>query len=239
MDFMGGPNGPNPPRPASEKEKVYCDYVGCTYSTTRPGFLVGHRAIHTGVLPFVCTHEGCDFAAARETQLGVHKRSVHMEEGGVLHACPAPNCGYITASAASLVIHTKSHTATAERTVAQHCSEPGCTFFSFTTNLLARHFRAAHVGAGDAEGLFTCTLAGCDFKTKRRTYLRSHAKKIHPDGRFSCKHCPHLVFPGRTEWMSHHMGHVVGARSIHPVGGAGAGGAGGGGGLGGEPADGQ
>jgi hypothetical protein len=216
MDYAAGAFGhAQRVKPVSDKEKVYCDYVGCTYSTTRPGFLVGHRAIHTGVLPFVCTHEGCDFAAARETQLMVHKRSVHMEEGGVLHACPAPNCGYITASAASLIIHTKSHTATSERTVAHHCTEPGCTFFSFTTNLLARHFRAAHVGAGDADGNFACSLPGCDFKTKRRTYLRNHSQRVHPNGRFSCKHCPELQFPGRVEWMSHYMGHVVGSRSTH------------------------
>ena len=77
-------------------------------------------------------------------------------------------------------------------------------------------------------------MKGCGFKTKRRTYLRAHAKKIHPDGRFTCKHCPHLVFAGRTEWMSHHMGHVSARNRAE-----GAGGAGGTGGAGGEPAGGQ
>jgi uncharacterized Zn-finger protein len=187
-----------------------CDYSGCTYATSRLGFLTGHRATHTGVQPFVCTHEGCDFAAARQSQLQVHKRSMHMEEGGVLHTCPAPNCGHVTTTATSLAIHAKSHAATAERSVAQHCSEPGCLFSSFTSNLLARHFRTAHTGAGDAEGLFTCSLPGCDFKTKRRTYLRAHAKKIHPDGKFMCKTCPGDVeFPTRKELIAHNMGKHV------------------------------
>ena len=202
-------------RPVSDKARVYCDFEGCSYSTERPGFLVGHRAIHTGVLPFVCTHEGCDFAAARETQMAVHKRTIHMEEGGVVHACPVPGCGYVTASAGSLTIHAKSHAASAEHPDMQHCTEPGCTFFSFTTNLLARHYRSAHVGAADADGFFSCATPGCNFRTKRRTYLRAHAKRLHPGGRFTCKQCPEMEFPGRVEWMSHHMGHVVSKRATH------------------------
>ena len=196
-------------KPVSDKERFYCDHAGCAYSTTRPGFLTGHSAIHTGVLPFVCAYEGCDYAAAREVQLAVHKRSVHAEEGGALHACPAPNCGYVTATAAALIIHSRSHTPSAAHPVAQHCTEPGCTFFSFTTNLLTRHHNAAHVGAAGVDGYFACSLPGCDFKTKRRNFLSAHAKRVHPGGRFSCAQCPGLQFSGRVEWMSHRLGHTA------------------------------
>lgn len=62
-----------------EKIRPYkCDE--CDASFSQPKHLENHQNTHSGLKPFICDHDGCDFAAASPDTLRGHKKRHHVEE---------------------------------------------------------------------------------------------------------------------------------------------------------------
>jgi hypothetical protein len=146
-----------------------CTHEGCDFACAHSGSLAPHMRTHTGEKPYKCTHERCDFTCARSGHLVTHMRT---HTGEKPYKCTHEGCDFACAQSGALATHMRTHTGEKP----YKCTHEGCDFACAKSGDLARHMRT-HTG----EKPYKCTHEGCDYACAQSGRLASHVKCWHTE----------------------------------------------------------
>ena len=106
-----------------------CSHCGKTYTSRQRFVLEAHERMHTGELPFVCLHPGCERRFSRKDCM-----MAHFHKHSIVHKCPVESCGLTFGSSMDLYRHKLFHS--------RECTI--CGVFFKTIPLLRNHRWNAH-----------------------------------------------------------------------------------------------
>ena len=136
----------------------------CEQKFAYPFGLKNHvNAVHKQIKPHECPHPGCDYRAARKSQIHKHATHVHSEERNF--ACEHSGCSYRGKSQHNLLIHTQFYHLKIKSKTCHLCQKS-----YFTTTNLRIHMR---VHSKDGHDVSECVECVSTMKRKNKT---PHAK---------------------------------------------------------------
>ena len=149
------------------------------------------KADHEGSSRYKCND--CSKSYASKTSLDYHMKNAHMNDSGI----PCEMCGRNFYDFKTYQSHKKSHQSSAPN-VSKKCSDCDATFSS-KSNLNRHENEVHHIVNFNLDIMnpkpkiypFLCD--HCDYKTKRKHYLKIHNHQQHsgtPVNRLQCKKCP-------------------------------------------------
>ncbi|XP_065083065.1 zinc finger protein weckle-like [Ochlerotatus camptorhynchus] len=142
---------------------VLCDLCG---EKMRPETIEGHKNRHLGIKPYICPVDGCEWTFYGRTNMSLHMRRRHPENGVPYQKCDV--CGkYIRGNRSIFNQHKKRHFLKEKSYVCPVCGK------GFTLDRYLRQHSIIHTG------LFPYECSYCGKKFNNKWSMKTHEKNMH------------------------------------------------------------
>lgn len=148
-----------------------CPVENCTFQSQYANVLEMHiTSVHCDDRPFVCSFDGCDYAAKRHDSLQSHMRK---HTGAKPYVCTFDGCNKTFAFRQSLKQHSETHVPVKPWVSCSVCVKP--LFRTKRPSRLREHMNEVHFRMKP----YSCPMEGCEFTTARKGAVRQHVNAIH------------------------------------------------------------
>ena len=153
-----------------------CHFPQCSFRTALKIRWTEHIKSHDQRRPFPCTFEECNFRAKRKPNLKVHEEN-HKKDFRI--PCPLVGCPYFARHRSTLKSHVGRHAIYPNFKV---CPEPGCNYWTTSTNVFGKHEKIHSEGR-----LLACPLCTKNFTSKAS--LQQHSFSHTKEKPLQCEYC--------------------------------------------------